>query len=258
MLEIEFNGPVARVVLNRPDVHNAFNDVLVERITGAFEDLADRREVRAVVLAGNGKSFCAGGDLNWMRQTVGLSFEENRSGAATISRMLRAVAACPKLVIARVHGPALGGGAGLVAAVDIALAVKSAVFGFTEVRLGVVAGVISPFVLPRIGAGHAREYFTTGEKFSADTAHRIGLVHSVYPDLESLDTAIDSKLGQVLEASPSAVAATKALIAEISSRDMDSATDYAERALARARSSEEGQAGMKSFLEGRKPPWMMP
>ena len=144
----------------------------------------------------------------------------------------------------------------MVAAVDLALAVESAVFGFTEVRIGVVPGVVSPFVLPRIGAGRAREYFTTGERFSADTACRIGLLHSVFPDIQALDRAIDIKIEQILRAAPGALAATKSLIAEVSSRENDSAIDYAERALARARTSEEGQAGMKAFLEGRKPPWM--
>ncbi len=258
MLEIEINGAVAWVVLDRPEVHNAFNDELVRRITVAFEDLGSRSEVRAVVLAGKGKSFCAGVDLNWMRQTIGRSFQENLSDAAEISKMLRTIASCPKPVIARVHGTALGGGAGLVAAVDLALAMKSAVFGFTEVRLGVVPGVVSPFILPRIGAGRAREYFTTGERFSADTACRIGLVNSVLPDTETLDRAIDSKIEQILTAAPGAVAATKSLIAEVSSREGNSAIDYAERALARARVSEEGRAGMKAFLEGRKPPWVMP
>ena len=255
MLETEVTGAVAAIVLNRPEVHNAFNGELVSRITTAFEELGNRTDVRVIVLRANGKSFCAGADLNWMRQSTGQSFEQDLSVAGEISRMLRTIAACPKPVIARVHGAALAGGSGLVAAVDIALAVSSALFGFTEVRIGVVPAVVSPFVLSRIGPGYAREFFLTGERFSAETAQRIGLLNHVVQDVEALDKAIDFKIEQILTAAPGAIAATKTLIAEVSRLEPDHAADYAAKALARARSSDEGQAGMKAFLEGRKPPW---
>ena len=258
MLQTEINGAVASIVLDRPEVHNAFNDELVSRITTAFEELGSRADVRVIVLRGNGISFCAGADLNWMRRSIGQSFEQARSVAVEISRMLQTIAACPKPVIARIHGAALAGGAGLVAAVDIALAVRSAIFGFTEVRIGLVPGVVSPFVLARIGTGRAREYFLTAERFPADTAHEIGLVNDVLPDVEGLDKAMDSKIEQILSAAPGAIAATKSLIAEVSRLEADRGIDYAEKALAKARSSDEGQAGMKAFLEGRKPPWARP
>ena len=256
MLHIEVVGPIARVVLDRPELHNAFNGELTRAVSAAFRDLGNRPDVRVIVLAGAGKSFCAGGDLNWMRQEMGLTYEENLADVAELFDMLQTIAACPKPVMARVHGAAFGGGVGLLAAADIALAVESAVFGFTEVRIGVVPAVISPFVLPRIGVGRAREYFLTGERFSAATAHSIGLVHSVHASAESLDDAIHSKIESILSSAPGAIAATKALIAEIATRPRDAAIAYAEEALARARSGEEGQAGMGAFLEGRKPPWV--
>ena len=256
MVETRTEGPVAHVTLDRPQVHNAFDREMVGRIRQAFEDLGGRDSVRAVVLEGRGKSFSAGGDLNWMRRTIDFSYEENLADARRLSDMFSAVARCPKPVIARVHGAALGGGSGLVAAADMALAVESAVFGFTEVRLGIVAGVISPWVVSRIGAARAREYMLTGERFSAGTALRIGLVHGVAPDLPALDRQIREKIESVLVAAPGAIARTKTLIAAVEARRLDESIEYAARALADARTTEEGQAGMAAFLDGRPPPWL--
>src|SRR5215471_10709623 len=176
MLKVDIQKNVALVLLNRPDVHNAFNDDLIKQVTQTFTELGQRDEVRAVVLAGSGKSFCAGADLNWMKRMVQYSYEENLADARAVGRMFLAIATCPKPVIARVHGAALGGGAGVVAACDIAIALESAQFGFTEVKLGIIPGVISPFVIARIGAGRAREYFLTGERFPASVAFDIGLI----------------------------------------------------------------------------------
>src|SRR5258705_9977393 len=173
MLKIDVHRSVAFVLLDRPNVHNAFNDELVRQITEAFTELGRRDEVRVIVLAGNGKSFCAGADLNWMKRMVQFTHEENVADAKAVSRMYLAIANCPKPVIARVHGAALGGGAGLVAACDIGVAIESAQFGFTEVKLGIIPGVISPFVISRIGPGRAREFFITGERFPAATALQI-------------------------------------------------------------------------------------
>lgn len=251
MLEVEVSQRVARVTLSRPEVHNAFDAGLVEALTSTFGELSGRADVRAVVLAGRGRSFCAGGDLRSMRRTLGLSFEDNLADARKMAAMFQTVAACPKPVLARVQGAALGGGAGLVAAADIAIALETAEFGFTEVRLGIVPGVISPYVVSRIGAGRAREYCLTGARFSARTAQEIGLVHRVVSDTDQLDETLQARVEDVLKAGPQAIAATKALI-------LDLGADGAERgaeALARARSGAEGRSGIEAFLERRKPPW---
>src|SRR5262249_23874465 len=179
MLRIDINKNVASVVLDRPDIHNAFNDELVERITNVFTELGQRDDVRVIVLRANGKSFCAGADLNWMKRMVQYSYEENLEDARAVGRMFLAIAKCPKPVIARVHGAALGGGAGLVAACDIGIAIESVQFGFSEVKLGIIPAIISPFVIAKIGPGRAREFFITGERFLAPVAMNIGLIQHV-------------------------------------------------------------------------------
>jgi methylglutaconyl-CoA hydratase len=256
MLEVDVDGSLARVTLNRPEVHNAFNQEMVEALRQAFEELGAEPGVRVITLEGRGRSFSAGGDLNWMRESVDYSFEENVADALRLAAMFRAIALCPKPVIARVHGAALGGGSGLVASADIAVALESARFGFTEVRLGLVPGVISPFVIARIGAGRAREYFITGERFSARTAQSIGLIHATTESVEELDAAVRAKIDHLLEAAPEAVAETKRLIRTVSSSDLDAAIRHATEALARARRGEEGQAGLHAFLNREKPPWI--
>src|SRR3989454_4041758 len=174
MLKLNVEKPIASVILDRPDIHNAFNDELVKLVTETFAELGARDDVRVIVLGGNGKSFCAGADLNWMKRMVNYSREENLEDARVLARMFHSIAKCPKPVIARVHGAALGGGSGLVAACDIGIAVESAQFGFTEVKLGIIPGVISPFVISRIGPGRAREFFITGERFPASVALELG------------------------------------------------------------------------------------
>jgi methylglutaconyl-CoA hydratase len=256
MLKIDIHKNVAFVVLDRPDIHNAFNDELVKLVTDAFTDLGRRPEVRVIVLAGNGKSFCAGADLNWMKRMVQYTHDENLADARAVGRMYLAIAKCPKPVIARVHGAALGGGAGLVAACDIGVAMESAQFGFTEVKLGIIPAIISPFVIARVGPGRAREFFITGERFLAPVAMSIGLIQHVVSHQPALDALIDSKISQILTSAPSAIAAAKELVFGVAARTLESSLDFASEAIARARAGTEGQAGMQAFLDHQKPPWI--
>jgi methylglutaconyl-CoA hydratase len=256
MLKTAIEKNAAFVVLDRPDVHNAFNDELVQQITATFTELGQRPEIRVIVLCANGKSFCAGADLNWMKRMVQYSHEENLADARAAGRMFLAIAKCPKPVIARVHGAALGGGAGLVAACDIGIAIESAQFGFTEVKLGIIPALISPFVIAKIGPGRAREFFITGERFLAPVAMTIGLIQHVASHELALDALIDSKISQILTSAPCAIAAAKELVSGIAAQNLEKSVEFAAEAIARLRASGEGQAGMKAFLERQKPPWI--
>ena len=238
-LRIERDGDVLRVTIAKPDRRNAFDAALIAELTEAFAEVGD---ARAVVLAGDGPSFCAGADVEWQRSSVDLSYDENVADAMRLYAMLEAIDSCPAPVVARVQGFALGGGSGLVACVDVAIAAQDAVFGFTEVRLGIIPAVISPFVLPRIGPGAARRYFVTGERFDVETALRIGLVHEI---AEDLDAAVERAVGQLLAAGPEAVRAAKRLVRE---RPFGEATAHIAAAL---RTSPEGQEGLRAFLEKR-------
>ncbi len=256
MLKIDIQRSIASVVLDRPDVHNAFNDVLIKQITQAFTDLGHHAEVRVIVLRAHGKSFCAGADLNWMKSMVQYSHEENLADARAVGHMFLAIAKCPKPVIARVHGAALGGGAGLVAACDIAIAIESVQFGFTEVKLGIIPAIISPFVIAKIGPARAREFFITGERFLAPVAMNIGLIHHVASHELALDALVDSKISQILTSAPGAIAAAKELVFGLANRSLDASIELAAQAIANSRAGIEGQAGMKAFLERQKPPWI--
>jgi methylglutaconyl-CoA hydratase len=256
MLKINLEGPIAHVAMDRPDVHNAFNEELIARLDATFSELGARTDIRAIVLRGNGKSFSAGADMNWMKRTSGYSREENLRDARNAAQMFLTLARCPHPVIARVHGAALGGGAGLVAACDIAIALESAQFGFTEVKLGIIPAVISPFVVARIGLSNAREYFLTGERFPAPIAREIGLVQHVAPDEASMDALIESKVAQILTSSPAAITAAKDLLFGVANRTLGETLDFTADAIARARASEEGQAGIAAFLSRSKPPWI--
>jgi methylglutaconyl-CoA hydratase len=256
MLKLEIRNKVAYVVLDRPDVHNAFNDDLVKQITEAFTQLGQRDDVRVIVLRANGKSFCAGADLNWMKRMVDYSFEQNVADARALGAMFLAIAKCPKPVIARVHGAALGGGAGLVAACDIGIALESVQFGFTEVKLGILPAVISPFVIAKIGPGRAREFFITGERFLAPVALNLGLIQHVASHEPALDALVDSKISQIVTSAPTAIAAAKELVLGVTALTLESAIEFAADAIARSRAGAEGQAGMKAFLERQKPPWI--
>jgi methylglutaconyl-CoA hydratase len=256
MLKVDINKPIARVTFDRPDLHNAFNDEVIPLVTKAFLEIGANDDVRVVVVGGNGKSFCAGADLNWMKRMVHYTRDQNIADAQAMARMFLTIAQCPKPVIARVHGAALGGGAGVVAACDIAIALESATFGFTEVKLGIIPGVISPFVISRIGPGRAREYFLTGERFSAPIALDLGLIQHFVGDETALDALIDSKIAQLLTAAPGAIAAAKKLIFGVAARTLETSFEFTAEAIADARASEEGLAGMKAFLAREKAPWI--
>ena len=243
-LRVERDGELLRVTLARPERRNAFDAVLISELAEAFVDVG---RARAVVLAGDGPSFSAGADVEWMRSSVELSYEENLADALALRRMLEAIDRCPAPVVARVKGHALGGGCGLVACSDIAIAGEDALFAFSEVKLGIVPAVISPFALAKIGASAARRYFVTGERFDAATALRIGLVHEVAADV---DEAVERVVRELVYAGPKAARAAKRLV-------LDAPLDGAEtaRRIAERRTSAEGQEGLRAFLERRKPSW---
>ena len=248
------DGSVATVTMNRPEVHNAFNPVLIEELRDAFRALAGDEKVRVVVLTGAGLSFCAGADLRWMQESVRFTEEENRRDALAITEMLEAIATCPKPVVARVNGAALAGGAGLVAASDIAIAAETARFAFTEARLGLVPATISPYVVRRIGESHARALFLTAERFEAPRALAIGLVHQCVPP-EELDAAVERTVRNLLHGGPHALAETKSLIAGIRNRRGADLARYTADTIARLRVGPEGQEGLHAFLEKRPPAW---
>jgi methylglutaconyl-CoA hydratase len=242
-LRIELDGPILRVTMTRPERRNAFDASLIAELTEAFADVGD---ARAVVLSGEGASFSAGADVEWMRSSVELSQEENVQDALRLRAMLDAIDGCPAPVVARVQGHALGGGVGLVACCDIAIAEPSAQFAFSEVKLGIVPAVISPFALAKIGPSAARRLFVTGERFGADVALRIGLVHEV---TENLDGAVERVVGELLTAGPTAARGAKEL-----ARAPLTAAETAQR-IAAHRTSDEGQEGLRAFLEKRPPGW---
>ena len=256
VLRISTAGAVAEVRLTRPDVRNAFNAELIGELHRAFERLGDDSAVRAIVLCGEGKTFCGGADINWMRGSLELSHAENVADAQRMSDMFRAVDRCPKPVIAQVHGAALGGGAGLVAVCDIAIASDETVFGFTETKLGILPAVISPFVISKIGPSHARALFLTGERFNAKRAAAIGLVHEV-ASLDDLETCVDRVIKEIMTASPSAIAFAKRTIANVAAASYEETRDITSHAIAQQRTSEEGQEGLRAFLERRKAAWIL-
>ena len=243
-LRVEQDGDLLRVTMARPELRNAFDAELIGELTEAFADVGD--DVVAVVLAGEGKSFSAGADVDWMRSSIELSYEENVSDARRLRMMLETIDSCPAPVLARVQGHALGGGCGLVACADIVVAAPDVKFAFSEVKLGIIPAVISPFALAKIGSSAARRYFLTGERFDAATALRIGLVHEVADDV---DAAVDRVLDELLSAGPRAVRWAKRLI-----RERPDGPETA-RWIAERRASDEGQEGLRAFLEKRTPSW---
>jgi len=255
ILEQSREGPIAHVRLNRPDVRNAFNAEVITALTRTFEELGGDHEVRAIVLSGAGPVFCGGADISWMRASLDLSYGDNVIDARAMSDMFRTIDRCPKPVIGKIHGAALGGGAGLAAVCDIAIASADAVFGFTEVKLGIIPAVISPFVLAKIGSSHARALFLTGERFDAKRAHHIGLVHEVVV-ADTLDVCVERVLNEILSAGPSAVAAAKALVARVSESSYTQSRDITAEAIAKQRTTPEGQEGLRAFLERRKANWI--
>jgi methylglutaconyl-CoA hydratase len=254
-LEVQSNGSIATVILNRPDVRNAFNETAIAEITRAFRELGSVAGVRAIILAARGPAFCAGADLNWMKKMAGYTRAENRADAAQLAEMLRVIYACPKPVVAKVQGDCYAGGMGLVAACDIAVAGEKANFCLSEVKLGLIPATISPYVIKAMGENAARRYFLTAERFSAQEAKRIGFVHEVVGD-EALDSTVDGIVKALVANSPNAVREAKRLVRDVAGAPVSDTliADTAER-IADIRASEEGREGVKSFLEKRKPTW---
>ena len=254
-LLIEQQGPVVRVTLNRPDVRNAFNETLIADLTAWAESVTAGGSARVAVLAGVGKTFSAGADLTWMSKTIAYTRDENVRDARAAARMFAALDRLPIPLIGRVHGAALGGGAGLAAVCDIVVSAEDVIFGFTEVKLGIIPAVISPYVLAKIGRSAARELFLTGARFTAARAREIGLVHAIGDEPE-LDRIVAKYVNDLLTSAPHAVAAAKALIADVASHPHADAIELTIDAIAERRVSPEGQDGMRAFLEKRPPSWL--
>lgn len=246
---------VCTISLNRPEIHNAFDDRLIKELTACLEDLGGDDRVRAVVLTGEGKSFSAGADLNWMRRMAGYGDAENLEDARGLARLMVTLDTLPKPTIARVNGSALGGGVGLVCCCDIAIASERAVFGTTEVRLGIIPSVIGPYVVAAIGSRQARRITLTGERFDAAEALRIGLVHQVEAS-DDLDRAVETVLGDLLASGPEAIKAGKALLRSLAGRPVSAEViEETAETIARLRATPEAKEGLSAFLEKRSPNW---
>ncbi len=258
-IAIERQGPVGLVTLNRPERHNAFDDALIAELTDALRTVEADDTIRVVVLSAVGKSFSAGADLNWMRRVAGASQEENKRDAMALAALMRTLAELRKPTVARVQGPAYGGGVGLVACCDIAVATLRSTFALSEVKLGLVPAVISPYVVAAIGARAARRYFLTAETIEASDAWRLGLVHEIAQDDEDLDEKVGNVVDALLACGPAAQAESKSLIRAVMNRpvSLELIQDTAER-IARIRSSPEGAEGVAAFLERRRASWLPP
>jgi methylglutaconyl-CoA hydratase len=251
----ERDGPILRITLNRPEVRNAFDEEVIASLTAAASDAAQDPHLRAVVLAGTGKTFCAGADIGWMSKAIAYTHSENLSDAEDLARMLERLDALPLPMIARIQGAALGGGVGLAAVCDIAIAAEDALFALSEVKLGILPAVVAPYVLRKIGVSAARELFLTGRPFGAARAKEIGLVHEVVP-AASLDAAVAGRIAEILTAGPRGLATAKALIRAIAGAHPKDVIGLTTNTIAAQRVSEEGQEGLRAFLEKRKPSWI--
>lgn len=251
---------VLTVALNRPEVRNAFNETVIEELARIFKTDVLKPQVRLVILRGNGSVFCAGGDLNWMRKGIEVSVEENLEDTRRLTQMFQILNECPKPVIGAIHGAAIGGGVGLVSICDVAIATTETQFSLSEVRLGIVPACIGPFVIAKIGASHARGLFMSAERFLAQKAREVGLVHEVVSDQASLETAIEQVVTRILQCGPQAMAVAKKLVLDLSwperRASLSDPLDYVARLLAELRISDEGQEGLRAFLEKRKPKWL--
>ena len=256
-LTLIHTGALLTITLNRPEVRNAFNDEVITELTQAFQTAAASAETRAVVLAAEGPAFCAGADLNWMRRMADYTRTENLADAAKLAEMLRVMYACPKPTIARIQGDVVAGGMGLVAACDMAVAVDTAGFCLSEVKLGLIPATISPYVVRAMGARAAHRYFLTAERFSAQEALRIGFVHEVVP-AEQLDAKVAELVKALVNASPNAVRSCKELVQTVAEREIDGTLiAHTVEGIADIRSSSEGKEGVQSFLQKRKPNWLV-
>ncbi len=256
-LHISHTGAIARITLSRPEVRNAFNDEVIAELTQAFTTLGQDAQVRAIVLAADGPAFCAGADLNWMRRMADYTRAENLADAGCLAEMLRTIHSCLKPTIARVQGDVFAGGMGLVAACDMAVSVDTATYCLSEVKLGLIPATISPYVIRAMGTRASQRYFLTAERFSAAEAHRIGFVHEVVP-ADQLDAKVDELTQALVTASPNALRACKMLVNDVAGRDIDAALiAQTVEGIADIRSSKEGKEGVQSFLQKRKPNWLV-
>jgi len=251
---------VLTVTLNRPDVRNAFNEVLIDELGRVFATEALEPEVRVIVLRGEGRLFCAGGDLNWMRKSIDFTPAENLADTMKLTRMFAAMNECPKPVIGAVHGAAIGGGVGLVSICDLVIASRETQFSLSEVRLGIVPACIGPFVIAKIGASHARALFLSAERFNAEKAHQIGLIHQLVESENDLPGAVEKMLENILLCSPNAMTVAKRLVLDLSWPERRAQSpdvlEYVAKTLADLRVTPEGQEGLRAFLEKRKPNWI--
>ena len=248
------DGKIARIFFNRPEVHNSFNSTMIKEVDDALEKIKADKSIRVVILSGKGKSFCAGADIKWLREIINYSFEQNLEESLQLAEVLHKIYLLPKATVAMVNGTAIGGGNGFLSACDIAVASEEAKFGLSEVKIGLVPAAISPYVIRRIGESKAREYFLTGKRISAQKALEIGLVNEVVPHKE-LEKTVNEITGLLLSSGPEAIAACKELIHKVPEMSFDEVKEYTARMIANLRISEEGQEGMTSYLEKRKPKW---
>lgn len=255
LIDVRIENAVARVTLNRPEVRNAFNDALIADLTAWAEGAAKTRSLRAAVLRGAGTVFCAGADVEWMARMVDYSQDENVRDAAAMARMFEALDTLPFPLVGRVQGAALGGGAGLAAVCDIVIAAEDAIFGFTEVKLGILPAVIAPYAVAKIGVSAARELFLTGRRFPAARAREIGLAHTIVP-AAALDDAVGTTLAELATSSPAGVAAAKTLIPRVAAKRPADVSALTAETIAKQRVSREGQDGLRAFLKKQKPPWV--
>ena len=254
-IRLELSGKVLTLVLHRPEVRNAFNDIMIFEISDFFRTVNHNHDhLRIIVITGESSSFCAGADLNWMKSMVDFTYEKNLADSKRLAEMFKLIDSCPLPVIARVNGSAVGGGVGLVAISDIAVAAESATFGLSEVKLGLAPAVISPYLVRRLGERYSRQYFLTGERISAARAGEIGLVNEVAPD-HLLGKASDKYIEQLLTAGPNAIAICKELLAKGRHMNEPQLSEYMADVIARLRIGQEAQEGMKAFLEKRLPRW---
>ena len=247
---------VARVTLNRPEIRNAFNEIMIGELLEVFKDIAERDDVRVVVMTGGGTCYCAGADLHWMKKIQGYSYQENFEDTLRLAELMYSMYSSPKPTIARINGPAIGGGTGFVAVCDLAIAAESAVFSFSEVKIGVVPACISPYVVRRVGESACREFFLTGERLTAQRALESGLVNEVVPE-EKLDEAVDQRVKQLLSSGPYALNVCKQLLQQVPLLNFEEARTYTADVLAKLREGEEAQEGMVAFFEKRKPRWTL-
>lgn len=254
-ISFEKDGSLAYVTFNRPEVHNAFNDIMLKELLDLFDKISKEKALRVVVVTGEGKSFCAGADLNWMKCVKDYTYEENLKESLELAECMYRIYSCPKPTIARVNGAAIGGGTGFVAVCDFAVASETAKFSFSEVKIGVVPACISPYVVKKVGEGRCREFFLTGERLSAERVRDAGLVNKVVPPKE-LDKTIDSYIKQLLSSGPEALKMCKDLLEKVSEVSLEEVKKYTAEVIASLRMSPEGQEGMEAFLKKRKPGWV--